>query len=92
MYIENAINKVKATCSGGVRIGGERIKMIRFADDIVLLGETEREVNDLVKQLQLALLEYRLKANRNILKVMKFYKVKNRNRLNVILGIGWKMS
>ena len=46
--------------SGGIRIGGQRI---RYADDIVLLPTTEKELQDLVNRLSSVGDKYGLSIN-----------------------------
>jgi hypothetical protein len=46
-YIEKAINTVKAKLTRlniGIKIGGEIFSMIRFADDTVVIAESEGDI------------------------------------------------
>lgn len=47
----------------GIRIGRKRIECIRFADDVVLVAESERTVNNMLKHLHDACVEYGMKIN-----------------------------
>ena len=46
VYIEKAINEIKEKAVG-VNIHGEKISMLRFADDIALIAETEKDLRTL---------------------------------------------
>ena len=49
--------------TGGVNIGGIRIKCIRFADDMALLAEDERMLKNMLMQLNERCENYALKIN-----------------------------
>ena len=55
LYIEQAVKKVKEKYGKGVRIQGETYKMLRFADDIVILTESERDLECLMNGLDTVL-------------------------------------
>jgi len=41
LYVQEAINKVREVIEVGIRINGERIDMLRFADDIEVITNNE---------------------------------------------------
>ena len=47
VYIEKAINEIKGKASG-VNIHGENISMIRFADDIAVIAEIEKDLENIL--------------------------------------------
>ena len=56
--------------TGGVNIGGRRIKCIRFADDMALLVEDERKLKNILKKLNDRCEDYGMKININKTKTM----------------------
>ena len=50
IYLENLMKNCFPN-TGGVNIGGRRIKCIRFADDMVLLAEDERMLKNMPMEL-----------------------------------------
>ena len=64
MYVEEAMKKLKEEFAGGVKIQGEEIKMLRFADDIILLAEREEELGNILNGMDRLLREeFELKIN-----------------------------
>ena len=51
--------------TGGVNIGGRRIKCIRFDDDIALLGEDERTLKNMLMELNDRCEDHGMKININ---------------------------
>ena len=49
--------------TGGVNIGGRRIKCIRFADDMALLAEDERMLKNMLMELNDRCEDYGMKIN-----------------------------
>ena len=87
MYIEEAMNKVKeGSCNEGIKIHGERIIMLRFADDIVLLAENEKSLQETLCKMEEILIKYKMKINSKKTKVMKCHKTNMRNSMNIKLG------
>ena len=71
IYIENAIKEVKKKFRAGVTIHGERIKMLRFADDIVLVAEKCSDLEKILNGMEKILNSgYRMKINKGKTKVM----------------------
>ena len=61
--------------------------MLRFADDIVILTESERDLECLMNGLDTVLNEeYKMKINRNKTKVMRCSRKKNEGEMNIKLG------
>ena len=56
--------------TGGVNIGGRRIKCIRFADDMALLAEDERMLNNMLMELNERFADYGMKINISKTKAM----------------------
>ena len=54
----------------GLNIGGRRIKCIRFADDITLLAEYERMLNNMLMELNERCEDYGMKINISKTKAM----------------------
>lgn len=72
VYIQDAIDKIREEKSRGISIQGHKIDMIRFADDIAVLGETEQELNETLQDMEKTMrLEYNLKINKGKTKVMR---------------------
>ena len=49
-YLEDLMNNFFLN-TGGVNIGGRRIKSIRFADDMAMLAEEERKLKNMLMEL-----------------------------------------
>jgi len=87
MYIEEAVNEVKEGCyNEGINIQGERILMLRFADDIVLLAENEKSLQKILCCMEDILTKYNMKINAKKTKVMKCTKTNSRSNMNIKLG------
>ena len=56
--------------TGGVNIEGRRIKCIRFADDMALLAEDERMLENMLMELNDRCEDYGMKVNINKTKIM----------------------
>lgn len=69
LFIEKAIDQMKET-SNGIKINGQRIHCIRFADDIVNLSDTESDMNTMLNELDASLKQFSLKINANKTKTM----------------------
>ena len=72
IYIEQAMTEIKERFETGVKIHGERISMIRFADDITILSESEDGLQEVLNGMDnLMSTEYGLRINRRKTKVMR---------------------
>ena len=69
--IDEEMGKVKW---GGVRLGGERIYTLAYADDLVLLAENEEEMRSMIERLEGYLGRKNLVLNTEKTKVMRFRK------------------
>ncbi|VVC32955.1 Reverse transcriptase domain [Cinara cedri] len=48
LYVQEAINKIKEKGGVGINIHGEKIDMLRFADDIAVLAENENDLQNIL--------------------------------------------
>jgi len=72
-YIEKSITEVKDKLSRlriGIRVGGILIPMIRFADDIVLLAETEHDLQRALAEMQIIINKYQMLINSGKTKIL----------------------
>lgn len=68
--IEEALDRDKV---GGVRIGGEKLKMLGYENDLVLLTEEEEEMRWLLKRLEKVNCEEKgLEVNTRKTKIIRF--------------------
>ncbi|KAI5695438.1 hypothetical protein M8J77_005016 [Diaphorina citri] len=71
--------------TSGVKINGQNIHCIRFADDIVILAESEADMNNMLEILANTLEKYKLKINARKTKTMLISKTPNDHDLNISL-------
>ena len=57
LYIEEAIIEFKDKIDTGIEIQGQKIAMLRFADDIALLGSNKIELEDAMNGINQILIE-----------------------------------
>jgi len=70
-YIEETLNEVSEKMDVGVTIQGEKVEMLRFADDIVVLAEDKDELERFLIEMDRVLKEnYSMNVNRSKTKVM----------------------
>lgn len=72
-YIEKVINTVKAKLTRlniGIKIGGEIVSMIRFADDIVVIAESEGEIQRAVEEMDEMIRTTEMKINTTKTKIL----------------------
>ena len=87
LYMELAVNDVKEQFRFGVTVQGEKIKMLRFADDIVILAESKKDLEETMNGIDEVLRKkYRVKINKNKTKVMKCSRNNKDGLLNVKIG------
>jgi ribosome-interacting GTPase 1 len=55
----------------GIHINGKQIHSIRFADDIAILADSEKDMNNMLQILEKVLSKYKLRINKAKTKVMK---------------------
>lgn len=73
LYIQKAMDEVRAALidTHGVRVHGEKIDMIRFADDIALIAESKEDLEELLGTIQRILnRNYNMKINKTKTKTM----------------------
>ena len=71
LYIEEAIKEFKDKIDTGIEIQGQKIAMLRFADDIALLGSNKKELEDALNGInQILIEEIKMKINKNKTKVL----------------------
>jgi hypothetical protein len=73
MFIEEAITMMKKKTKG-IKINGKQIHSIRFADDIAILADSEKDMNNMLHILEKVLSKYKLKINKAKTMVMKICK------------------
>ncbi|VVC46280.1 Reverse transcriptase domain [Cinara cedri] len=62
LYVQEAVNKVREEIEVGIRINGERIDMLRFADDIAVITDNEEDLQNILEIMNLAMKnEYNMK-------------------------------
>lgn len=86
LFIEDSITTMKEI-TAGVKINGNQVHCVRFADDIVVLSESESEMENMLKVLADNLDEYKLKINAKKTKTMLITKLEtNQINLNITLN------
>lgn len=53
VYAEEIMREALTDWSGGIRVGEWKISYLRYADDISLLANTEEELTELIKRVQI---------------------------------------
>ncbi|KAJ4435974.1 hypothetical protein ANN_18597 [Periplaneta americana] len=69
IYLEDLVKNCFQNM-GGLKVGGRRIKCIRFADDMALLAEEEMILRDMLLELNDSCEQYGMKINANKTKTM----------------------
>jgi len=69
IFINGIVEKVKSR-GGGARVGDQKISILLFADDMVLLAESEEELKDLMAAVEEYCKEWHLEVNVDKTKVM----------------------
>lgn len=69
IFNEASMNELKSK-TGGIKINGQRIHCIRFADDIVLLAEPQNDMNKMLNNLPDIFNKYHMKINGQKIKTM----------------------
>ena len=70
VYIEKAINEIKEK-SSGVNIHGEKVSMLRFADDIAVVAETEKDLKKTLLNMEKSMVRYQLKISKKKTKICR---------------------
>lgn len=69
-YIEQAIKEIKEHINCGVKIQGEKVSMLRYADDIAVLSESKEDLEKMLETMEQVLESYGLKINKSKTKIM----------------------
>ena len=87
LYIEQAVKETKEKFGKGVTVQGEEIKTLRFADDIVILSESAKDLEDLLNGMDVTLkTDYKMSINKSKTKVMECSRVKSGEAGDIRLG------
>ena len=62
------MNEIKEKALG-VSIYGERISMLRFADDIAVIAETERDLKKVLINMERTMATYKMRMNKKKTKI-----------------------
>ncbi|VVC40587.1 Reverse transcriptase domain [Cinara cedri] len=83
LYIEEVLKELRVEVKQGVRIGGETISVLRFADDIAFCAETENDLQKVLTKVNKILWDkYGMQLNKKKTKVMACSKT-NQVLLNI---------
>lgn len=86
IYIQRAIEELRETRESGINIQGHKIDMLRFADDMALLAESEEQLEQSLQELERIMKnEYNMKLNKKKTKVMICTKQDNRNYRDIMV-------
>uniref|UniRef100_A0A8D8Z0H2 Craniofacial development protein 2 n=1 Tax=Cacopsylla melanoneura TaxID=428564 RepID=A0A8D8Z0H2_9HEMI len=71
LYVQEAINKIREETEVGVKIHGERIDMLRFADDIAITTETEEDLQLILQTMNNVMKnEFNMRINKKKTKIL----------------------
>lgn len=85
LYIEEVMKELRIEVKQGVRIGGETINALRFADDIAFCAETENDLQNILTKVNKILGDkYGMRLNKKKTKVMACSKT-NPAKLNIYI-------
>ena len=65
LFLDKVLREALYGYEGGVRIGGEYINDLEYADDIVLMAETTEEIQQMVSMVEEKCQKYKLYINVN---------------------------
>ncbi|KMQ90761.1 rna-directed dna polymerase from mobile element jockey-like protein [Lasius niger] len=74
IYIGDLEEEMRRGQIGGIKINRKKVRSIRYADDIVLLAETEGELKDMIRRFRKYLGRKKLLLSAEKLKVLMFEK------------------
>ena len=87
LYIEDAINMLKDKIEFGINIQGKNISMLRFADDIAVLANSESELEIALNEMETVLAQgYGMKINKSKTEILVCSKKEKRTKINIKLG------
>lgn len=69
-YIKHTIDEFNETTDEGIKIQGEKITMLRYADDIALRAESKEDLKQALKKMNHTLKNYNMPINENKTKVL----------------------
>ena len=72
LYMDACVREVLREDMGGVMVGGRKVSILLYADDAVLLAESEQELQLLVDRFCMVCSKRKLKINENKTKTMVF--------------------
>ncbi|KAF0758393.1 cGMP-dependent 3',5'-cyclic phosphodiesterase-like [Aphis craccivora] len=85
LYIEEVMKELRIEVKQEVRIGGETINVLRFADDMAFCVETENDLQKILTKVNKILCDkYGMRLNKKKTKVMKCSKT-NLAQLNIYI-------
>ena len=65
LYAEEAVRKVKNMINGGINFQGEKVNMLRFADDIAIITASKQEPEEAIIEMETVFKkDYGMKVNR----------------------------
>jgi hypothetical protein len=70
MYMEEAIKEIEEQGIKGIKVNGEEINMIRFADDIAIVAENEGDLQNSLNTIEKVFQEYNMKVNKKKTKIL----------------------
>jgi len=70
LYVENTLKKLREKEIGGIKINGMLVKILRFADDISMIAESEDELGNMLTKMNDSCKEYGMKINENKTKIL----------------------
>ncbi|KAI5718650.1 hypothetical protein M8J77_024598 [Diaphorina citri] len=71
VYVQEAINHIKEDTNVGIKIHGEKIDMLRFADDIAIITENENDLQRILERMNTIMkTKYNMRMNRTKTKVL----------------------
>jgi len=71
LYVQEAINRVRELTQVGIKIQGENVDMLRFADDIAVLTENEEDLQNILTVMNSIFREeYNMKINKAKTKIL----------------------
>ena len=81
IYMEEAIREAQEIGLNGIKINGDEINMLRFADDIAIIAENQDDLQRSINAMDQALQEYNMNINKTKTKIL----VCGREKLNAVV-------
>lgn len=87
LYIEQAMKEIKEKFGEGITVQGEVVKTLRFADDIVILSESARDLEIVLNGMDVVLKnEYKMSINKSKTKFMECSRKRSGKANDIRLG------